>query len=114
MKKLKLAFLSEYSAAKKVLLGEKSQSNYLQKIDAFFEKNSQLLSSQYTHVAFLKLFLPPSKEVIIVPENNICSSCYTRFPDGTRIFSVAQEATTSKEPDLASISGIQQYTSDYG
>lgn len=114
MKKWKLAFLSEYDAARQLILGEKVKTNYAEKLNIIFEKYSQLLSSEYTHVALRKFMMPPSKEVIIDPADNACPSCYTRFPNGTRIFSSEQESTTNEQADLASIQGIQQYTRDYG
>lgn len=114
MKKWELAFLSDYISAKNLLLQHHDSVNFFEKSHIFFEKYTQLLSLEYTHVALRKALLPTEKEVIIDPAHDACPACYTRFPDGTRIFSVNQESTTAQQADLASINGIQQYARDYG
>lgn len=114
MKKWKFALFSDYYAGREMILGEKNPNLFIDKTKIAIEKYSQLLSSEYTHVAVRKLLLPKTQDIIIDPEDNACSSCYTRFPDGTRIFSQKQESTTSREAELASIDGIRQYDRDFG
>jgi len=117
MKKWKFTFLSEYIAAKKLLLNNSGKLSYLEKIKIVFEKYSQLLSSEYTYGSLKKCFLPPTvatDDVIIDPIGNPCPSCFIRLPDGTRLYPIDRELTTSEEADSASVYALQQYPNDYG
>jgi hypothetical protein len=125
-----LAF--QYTDAKKLFLGTASTSIYEEKLSGFLDKYSQLLSVDFlkssikklvffTYKDYMKrrgvlkgplLYELPFDEFIQSSNKDVCPSCYTLLPDGSRLPSRKEETATPERVEL-DVAGLLQHIEQF-
>ncbi|OGT25451.1 MAG: hypothetical protein A3I77_03940 [Gammaproteobacteria bacterium RIFCSPLOWO2_02_FULL_42_14] len=102
----KTEYIKEFNEGKNLILGRRFSFDYYIRLSGFFEKYSQLLSSEYLMASFNKLTLSlKQKENLGINLNvrvlsntvDICPNCFVRQPDGARLPTPSEELTTPAE-----------------
>ena len=105
----KTEYAREFEKGRGLLSGKQNMLDYFVPITSFFEKYSQLLSSDYLGASINKLRTSlhdhssnkKSSEIKLFSNNDdICQNCFVRLPTGTRLPTRAEEATTPAAADL--------------
>ena len=116
----KTEYVSAYHNGVQLILQKKSASDYFVRMTRFFEKYSQLLSSDYFSASINKFvlslhhdhafqFSPAIKVFSSVAD--VCLNCFVRLPDGARLPTPAEEATTSIEADQYVMNNVNGWNS---
>lgn len=116
----KTEYISAYHNGVQLILQKKAASDYFIRITSFFEKYSQLLSSDYLIASINKFVLllhhdnalqqPPSIKVFSSTVD-VCRNCFVRLPDGARLPTPAEEATTSIEANQYVMNNVNSWNS---
>ena len=114
----KTEYIEEYLEGKKLILGESISLIYLNHIMSFFEKYLQLLSFKYLESSIHKLIaiIKHQKQHTILQDistldakASICPNCFVRQPDGSRLPTPTEEATTPEEANLYVLNNINSW-----
>lgn len=114
----KSEFIKEYDKGRNLILNRQSGSDLFIQIDSFFEKYSQLLSSDYLEASvhdFIsmvrnkKSYFEAQKINILSKHAAVCSNCFIRQPDGARLPTPNEELTTTNQADTYVMNNLNNW-----
>ena len=113
----KTEYIDDYDKGRSLILGKKNEPQAFIHIASFFEKYSQLLSSDYLE-ASINNFISQLKQNninqnnqfrVLTGHSKICGNCFVRQPDGSRLPTPNEEAITSEKANQYVIDNINNW-----
>lgn len=100
----KTEYIKPYYAGRSLILGKQASSDYFLRLSSFFEKYTQLLSSDYLRSSLVKFYsnlnikrshhITPA--ISVLSEGVVCPNCFVRQADGSRLPTPNESSMTAK------------------